>query len=130
MKVLVLFFFSGATGLVYEILWSKYLSLLLGSTVHAQTIVLAAFMGGLALGNRLFGKRADFLARPVSIYGILEIIIGFWGFFFAQLYTGADKAFVALGSGLLGTPWLLLLKILLSALLLLPPTILMGGTLP
>jgi spermidine synthase len=130
MKVLVLFFFSGATGLVYEILWSKYLSLLLGSTVHAQTIVLAAFMGGLALGNRLFGKRADFLARPVSIYGILEIIIGFWGFFFAQLYTGADQAFVALGSGLLGTPWLLLLKILLSALLLLPPTILMGGTLP
>jgi spermidine synthase len=130
MKVLALFFFSGATGLVYEVLWSKYLSLLLGSTVQAQTIVLAAFMGGLALGNRLFGKRADLLRRPVSTYGILEAIIGFWGFFFEQLYFGADKIFVAIGSGMLGTPWLFFLKVILSAGLLLPPTILMGGTLP
>lgn len=130
MKVLVLFFCSGATGLIYELLWSKYLSLLLGSTAQAQTVVLAAFMGGLALGNRLFGDRADLLRRPLSTYGFLEVAIGIWGFFFAQLYSGADFIFAALGSGMLGTSWLLVLKAFLSAALLLPPTILMGGTLP
>ena len=64
MNVLLLFFCSGATALVYEVLWSKYLSLLLGSTVQAQTVTLAAFMGGLALGNRLFGNRADGHRQP------------------------------------------------------------------
>ena len=53
--ILFLFFCSGATALVYEVVWSKYLSLMLGSTVQAQTVVLAVFMGGLALGNRLIG---------------------------------------------------------------------------
>ena len=57
--VLTLSFFSGATALVYEVLWSKFLSQMFGSTIYAQTVVLAAFMGGLALGNRLFGRWAD-----------------------------------------------------------------------
>ena len=59
MLVPFLFFCSGATALVYEVVWSKYLTLMFGSTVQAQTVVLAVFMGGLALGNRLFGARAD-----------------------------------------------------------------------
>ena len=66
MIVLLLFFCSGATALVYEVLWSKHLSLMLGSTVQAQTVVLAVFMGGLALGNRLFGRRADAAANPLA----------------------------------------------------------------
>ena len=45
MAVLLLFFLSGATALIYEVLWSKHLALLLGSTVQAQTVVLAVFMG-------------------------------------------------------------------------------------
>src|SRR6266567_4614965 len=62
MIVLLLFFCSGATALVYEVIWSKYLALLFGSTIQAQTVVLAAFMGGLALGNKLFGRRATIRA--------------------------------------------------------------------
>ena len=46
--VLALFFCSGTTALVYEVVWSKYLSQMFGSTIYAQTVVLAAFMGGLA----------------------------------------------------------------------------------
>ena len=59
MLILFLFFCSGATALIYEVVWSKYLALMFGSTIQAQTVVLAVFMGGLALGNRLFGGRAD-----------------------------------------------------------------------
>src|SRR5437762_2004261 len=83
--VLALFFCSGATALVYEVIWSKFLSQMFGSTIYAQTVVLAAFMGGLALGNRLFGKWADRLADPVGAYGYLEVIIGFYAFFFPAL---------------------------------------------
>jgi predicted membrane-bound spermidine synthase len=131
MAILLLFFCSGATALVYEVIWSKYLSLLFGSTVQAQTVVLAIFMGGLALGNRLFGRRADRSAHPLAIYGYLEVGIGLYAFAFPYLYRGAEAAFAVLGGPLLHqTTWLLLLKGLLSAALLLGPTVAMGGTLP
>ncbi len=131
MTVLILFFCSGATALVYEVLWSKYLSLLFGSTVHAQSVVLAVFMGGLALGNRLFGSFADRTRMPLAAYGYIEIAIGLYAFLFPAIYRLADSIFVAVGSALLERPTaLLLLKAVLSVCLLLGPTILMGGTLP
>ena len=129
--VLALFFCSGATALVYEVVWSKFLSQMFGSTVYAQTVVLAAFMGGLALGNKIFGRRADRSPRPVRIYGYLEIAIGLYAFFFPTLDRLADQLFVGIGTGLADHAVLLLaLKGILSAGLLLGPTILMGGTLP
>src|SRR5687767_12802035 len=126
-----LFFCSGATALVYEVVWSKYLAQMFGSTIHAQTVVLAVFMGGLALGNSLFGRRADQLKRPLYCYGVLEIAIGLYAFAFTPLYALADRVFIQMGSPLLAHSWLLLaLKSLLSVALLLGPTVLMGGTLP
>src|SRR5213594_2596846 len=131
MLVPFLFFCSGATALIYEVVWSKYLSQMLGSTVKAQTVVLPVFMGGLALGNRLFGARADQSPRPLAIYGYIELAIGLYAFFFHSFYRFADAVFVRLGTG---QPehraWLLVLKGALSIALLLGPTILMGGTLP
>ena len=129
--VLVLFFCSGATALVYEVVWSKFLSQIFGSTIYAQTVVLAAFMGGLALGNKIFGRRADRLRQPVRVYGCLEIAIGLYAFFFPSLDRWVDRIFVAVGTGIAEHPgWLLAWKGFLSAALLLGPTILMGGTLP
>ncbi len=129
--VIALFFCSGATALVYEVIWSKFLSQMFGSTIYAQTVVLAVFMGGLALGNKLFGRRADTLQRPVHVYGYLEIAIGLYAFFFPTLNGAADHLFVKIGSGIAQRTILLLaLKGALSAILLLGPTILMGGTLP
>jgi predicted membrane-bound spermidine synthase len=131
MPILLFFFFSGATALIYEVVWSKYLSLILGSTIQAQTVVLAAFMCGLALGNRLFGRWADRLARPLVAYAYVEGFIGVYALLFAYLYKAADGIFASAGSHLLGhSAPLLLLKASLSVGLLLCPTILMGGTLP
>jgi spermidine synthase len=128
---MVLFFISGATALIYEVLWSKHLTLLFGSTTQAQTVVLAVFMGGLAIGNRIFGARAAGWGCSLVWYGCLEIAIGVYAFAFFPLYQAADSVFVACGSGWLDSPLLLLLlKGSLSIGLLLPPTILMGGTLP
>jgi spermidine synthase len=131
MAILLLFFCSGATALVYEIIWSKYLALLLGSTIQAQSVVLAVFMGGLALGNKLFSRHADRVRQPLVIYGRLEIAIGIYAFLFSFFYRVADSIFISVGSNLLEKSGLLLvLKGVLSAALLLGPTILMGGTFP
>src|SRR6185436_13113244 len=108
MLVLILFFCSGATALVYEVLWSKYLTLMLGSTVQAQTVVLAVFMGGLAIGNRLFGKRAGRFPSPVLVYGLLEGVIGLYAFFFPRLYRIGDSLFIGLGSKIADLGFLLL----------------------
>lgn len=129
--ILLLFFCSGATALVYEVVWSKYLALIFGSTVYAQTVVLAVFMGGLALGNRIFGRRADLLKQPLATYGYVEMAIGIYAFFFDFLHGMADKVFVAVGTGMLEQEFLLLLwKGAVATALLIIPTVLMGGTLP
>jgi len=128
---LILFFCSGATALIYEVIWSKYLSQMFGSTIQAQTVVLAVFMGGLALGNCIFGRKSDRFKRPVRVYGELEMIIGLYAFFFHTIYSQADNLFVALGTRWFHQPQLLLaLKAALATGLMLGPTILMGGTLP
>ena len=131
MPVLLLFFCSGATALIYEVIWSNYLKLMMGSTVQAQTVVLAVFMGGLALGNRIFGKWADSLDNPLRTYGYVEIAIGVYAFLFAPLYKLADMAFVGIGPAVLEHSALLLaFKGFLSVALLAIPTVLMGGSLP
>src|SRR5687768_7789557 len=131
MLVLLLFFCSGATALVYEVVWSKYLSLMFGSTVQAQTVVLAVFMGGLALGNRLFGKRSGLLKQPLAAYGYIELSIGLYAFFFPFIYALFDRMFIGIGSNFAtNSGALLILKGLLAIGLLIFPTVLMGGTLP
>jgi spermidine synthase len=131
MAVLTLFFCSGATALVYEIIWSKYLALLFGNTIQAQSVVLAVFMGGLALGNKIFSRHADRTKNPLAIYGCLEIGVGIYAFLFSLFYRAADSIFISVGSPLLEkTGSLPLLKCIMSVALLLGPTILMGGTFP
>src|SRR5713101_6182251 len=72
-----LFFFSGVSGLVYEVVWVRLLTRTLGHTVFATATVLAAYMAGLALGNCLAGGVADRCRRPLVWYALLELGIGF-----------------------------------------------------
>ena len=74
--VIACFLASGATGLVYETIWSRYLALYLGGSSVAHTLVLATYMGGLALGNHFFGPLADRMRRPLLGYAWLEVGIG------------------------------------------------------
>src|SRR5437870_342740 len=75
----LLFFLSGATGLVYELLWVRLLYQAFGSTLESVTTVVAAYMGGLGLGAWLLGRRGDRHPRPAALYGRLEIAIGVFG---------------------------------------------------
>ncbi|MBH25586.1 MAG: hypothetical protein CMH57_14275 [Myxococcales bacterium] len=128
---LVCFLTSGATGLLYEVVWSRYLGLLLGSTTYAHTIVLATFMAGLGLGNHLFGRVADRTASPLAAYGWMELGIGAYALLFPLIYPALTRLYLVVG-GALGpdSAWVLPLKVVLGACSLLLPTTLMGGTLP
>lgn len=83
-------FLSGAAGLVFELLWSKRLGLLLGSAATAQAAVLAAFLGGLALGSRVLGARADAAPSPLRFYAKLESAVALWGLLAPALLRLAD----------------------------------------
>lgn len=125
------FFISGMAGLVYEVVWARYLDLVLGGTAYAHIMVLAAYMGGLALGAWVFGRLADRLDEPLVIYTYLEMAIGAYGLLFPILFTAGSALFLFL-TPLLGSTGLTgnLNRFLVSILLLGPSTFLMGGTLP
>jgi len=126
-----LFFLSGSAGLIYEVVWAKYLSLFLGNTTHAHTIVLATFMGGLAMGYFLFGKVADRARSPLNLYGWMEMVIGLYGLLFVPLLVWLGSAYIALVSRFgFDSLFTVTLKFILPILLLIVPTTLMGGTLP
>lgn len=132
-----LFMLSGLCGLVYEVAWSKYLTLFLGGTAYSFMIVTATFMGGLALGSYYWGAVADKSGRNVlRLYGILETAIGAYCLLYPWLIGLAEKLFIAFGSRVFDNSasghqgMLLLIKFVLSFLTLILPTFFMGGTLP
>src|SRR6476659_5108279 len=109
-------FLSGIAGLVYEIVWARYLALFLGHTSYAVVAVLVSFMGGLALGNALFGAVADRSAKPLALYAWLEIGIGLFALIFPAYDAYVHSSFVKLAKTLHpGSTALLWLKFLLSS---------------
>src|SRR5881392_547078 len=127
----LLFFLSGATGLVYELLWVRVLYQAFGSTIQSVTTVVAAYMGGLGLGAWLLGRRADRHPRPGALYGRLEIAIGVFGLVSPLVLALVHQGYVAAASAWhLSGGASVALRFGLAALVLLVPTTLMGGTLP
>src|SRR5438874_2826096 len=127
----LLFFLSGATGLVYELLWVRLLYQAFGSTIQSVTTVVAAYLGGLGLGAWLLGRRADRDPRPAALYGRLEIAIGLFGLVSPLALSLAHRVYVAAaGAWQLSGAASVALRFGLAALVLLVPTTLMGGTLP
>jgi hypothetical protein len=75
----VCFVASGAAGLILEIVWSKYLSLLLGNSIYGVATVVASFLGGLGIGAWLGGRIAGRAREPLRLYARLELTVGLWG---------------------------------------------------
>jgi spermidine synthase len=125
------FVFSGGTGLIYEVLWARMLGLVFGATTLAVSTVLAAFMGGLALGSALAGRFASRVKRPLSAYGWLEIGIAGYAVLVPFLFRWVDHLYVLIWQEFHpGFFVFSLWRFVLSSLLLLLPTTLMGATLP
>jgi spermidine synthase len=131
--IFFLFLLSGATSLVYEVVWLRKLILIFGSTQFATSTVLSTFMAGLALGAFIAGRR---LSRskiaPLKLYGILEIMIGAYALIVPFLFSALSPIYQQLWDAGLSESFLGLsvAKFIGIAIVLLPPTVMMGATLP
>jgi spermidine synthase len=129
--VAIAFTVSGFTSLVLEVVWSKALALLLGSTLYAVSTVVATYLGGLALGAWLAGRLAERVRRPLRLYGFLEMGVGAYALLSLFLIRATDPLAGALYAGLGATSVAYLAaRVLLAGALLVVPTVLMGATLP
>jgi spermidine synthase len=130
--IATVFFFSGFSSLVYEVIWMRRLALFFGSDIYSAAFTLSAFMGGLTLGSLLAARYTDRLKRTLGWYGLLEILIGLYALFFtgflnlfATQYRHVYTAYFD------SAPWLYHgFRILVATLTLLIPTTMMGATLP
>src|SRR5690606_5326456 len=88
-----LFILSGIAGLIYQVTWFKQLSYFMGNTTYAQSILLATFMGGLAIGSWYWGRKADTSRNTLRIFGILEISIALYCYFYAPIFNFLNSIF-------------------------------------
>lgn len=126
---------SGASALLFQTAWTQELGLVFGASELAVISVLAAFMAGLAVGSHLGGRWAPRLRRPLLLYGLAEGAIGVYALALPSLLRAASWAQSQLleadGFDLeAGLPWRTALQTLGAAVLLFPPTLLMGISLP
>ena len=125
------FFASGAAGLILEIVWSKYLSLLLGNSIYGVSTVVAAFLGGLGIGAAIGGRLAARTREPLLLYARLELVVAVLGLMSPLGYAVAKPLFAWLNGLLLGHGAVfLILRFLVLFVALLIPTTAMGATLP
>ena len=129
--VYAMFFLSGISGLIYETVWLRMLIRVLGNTVYATSIILAAFMAGLALGSFALGKFSGRTKNPLKLYAVLEMGVALSALALLPVFshlTPVYKWVYAMASG--QRLALTLFQAFIMTALLLIPTCLMGGTLP
>ncbi|HVN37826.1 MAG TPA: fused MFS/spermidine synthase, partial [Myxococcota bacterium] len=121
--------FSGLCALIDQLVWTRWLGLSFGTTTEAIAAVLSVFFGGLALGNWIAARQLTRVARPLRVYAALEAAIGVFALLSLPLlrHMGALYEVVGVPESAAG---LTALRIACAALLLLPPTLAMGATLP
>lgn len=129
--LLLLFVLSGAAGLIYEVVWARQLVLVFGNTSQAVSTILTGFFGGLALGGWAGGRLADRVARPLRLYGLLELVLVGVVLLTPVTFPLIGQAYRDLYPSLAAAPFALgLVRFALSILALAPATLLMGATLP
>ena len=130
--VWLIFILSGASGLIYEVIWMRQLTLIFGSTVFATSTVLTAFMAGLALGSFYFGRKIDESTQsPLRLYALLEAGIGGFCLVWPLILGALSALYVLIHRNVTSEFYTLsLMRFVLTFGVLLIPSFLMGGTLP
>ena len=130
--VWLIFICSGASGLIYEVIWMRQLTLVFGSTVFATSTVLTAFMAGLALGSFYFGRKIDESDQsPLRMYALLEAGIGAFCLVWPLILSILGALYVLIHRNVTSEFYTLsLIRFVLTFAVLLIPSTLMGGTLP
>ena len=129
--VSLLLFVSGLCALVFQTAWLREFRLIFGASTPASAAVLAIFMGGMGLGNIVLGRRADRATNPLRLYAMLELAVSITSIASPLLVQLVRAMYLALGGQeTLGVTGATIARLVLSALVMGPPTFFMGGTLP
>jgi len=129
--VLLVYFAGGACALIDQVAWVRLLKLTLGNTVYASSVVVSTFMGGLALGAWLMGRRADRIERPLRLYAQLELLATATALAVPLALHVVDGGYRFIWANWQPPPAALLaLQVVVSGVLLLVPAMVMGSTLP
>src|SRR5207247_83711 len=127
----LLLFFSGASALIYQVLWLRVLGWIFGVTVYAVSSVWASFMAGLAIGSLIAGRVGDRVRRPLFWFGCAELVIGATAssspFVLEVLHRGYVIAYPSLPHQVVA---LTIVRFLIAFAVLIVPTAMMGATLP
>ncbi|MGA8331227.1 MAG: hypothetical protein WB777_18310, partial [Mycobacterium sp.] len=125
--LLILFISSGCAALIFEIVWFQLLQLVVGSSAVSLGVVLGTYMGGMCLGSLLLPRYVSARRHPLRVYAFIEGGIGICGLLVLLILPSLDHLYAAIGgSGLFG----ILVRAFVAAVCLLPPTLLMGASLP
>ena len=133
MPLLLTFVFvlSGAAGLIYESIWSRYLGLFVGHSAYAQVIVLVIYLGGMSAGAAIAARYSERIKEPLVMYAGVEIVVGLIGLMFHSLFRSVtDLAYSAIFPALAGGGALVMAKWTIAGLLILPQSLLLGTTFP
>ena len=131
LSALILFFISGACGLLYQVVWTRKLVLLFGTTPYAVSTVLSIFFLGLGLGSWWGGRLADRSRHPLTVYGIFEIVIGVWAVAFILMIGWGESVVVHILQAFTSSHSMgIALRAVLALVFLIVPVTLMGATLP
>jgi len=129
--LLLIFVLSGFSGLIYQSAWSHYLGLWIGHAAYAQALVLALFMGGMAIGAAWIARVGQHQRNLIRTYAIIEAVIGVFGLFFHWIFVGVMHFGYDILLPAVSAPLLVdLSRWSLGAFLILPQTILLGMTFP
>lgn len=126
----IIFFLSGAAGLMYQIVWTRMLLLVFGSTTHSVVAVVSAFMAGLALGSYSAPRLITRTRSLLQTYGLLELTIGVSALFTPLLFIVIQNVYSFSFSFIQSPAILLGMKFIFTFCVLLPVTSAMGATLP
>ncbi|MEX2272895.1 MAG: fused MFS/spermidine synthase [Vicinamibacterales bacterium] len=125
--MLALFVGSGAAALIYQVVWFQILSLVIGSSTVSLGVLLGTFMGGMCLGSLLLPRFVSTAHHPLKVYGVMELAIGVIGLLVLLVVPLIGGLYTAwAGTGMFS----MILRSIVAAICLLPPTLLMGATLP
>src|SRR5262249_18521934 len=127
----LLFFLSGAAGLMYESVWTRYLGLFVGNQAYSQILVLVIFLGGMSVGATIVSRRAGRVRDPLWSYAVMEVLIGLMGVGFHWVFVPATTgAYPSAFPPRAGGPLIHVIKGGLAFAMLLPQSLLRGTPSP
>ena len=127
----IIFGLSGAAGLMYESIWARYLGLFVGHAAYSQILVLTIFLGGMAIGALIIGRRSHQLRDPLRAYAFAELGLAGIALLFHELFLSVTSfAHASIFPALAGSVLLTVIKWTIAGMLILPQAVLLGMTFP